>query len=271
MGEPLSRSGRIFVGPPTTFENAFPTLEDAVIEYAEGDILRQGKELNRVASMKRVGGQLRCSNSSCYRGGYEFDFDAHDMVRNKLVSRRLRKTCQGDEGTPKGRKQGRQCLNSIDARLRLVYKPEFMPLRVRIKDKLAALELPRCPGCLGYQPALLDGDGRTLTCIEHQFEILPAGKLRTLRAGHHWYPKVGEVLSSSGDTVALEYFPVSDEQVKSLLEGNADPALRGLVDQCLAEFIPVIQPSRPHQHMTKAEGRFALSAIAPSDVWKVCS
>jgi hypothetical protein len=80
MGEPLSRKGRIFVGPQVSFAEAFPGLEDVTVEFTEFLYAQQRRKgVHRVRSQ---GGQMRCGNERCFRGGYEFDFMIHDMLRN---------------------------------------------------------------------------------------------------------------------------------------------------------------------------------------------
>jgi hypothetical protein len=114
MGEPLNRSNRIFVGPPVSFEEAFPGIEDVTVEfteYAYGTERRKG-----TFSIRRQGAQMRCSNDRCYRGGYEFDFTVHEMIHKRETHREIEMRCEGDEGTPK-RRIGRSCDRSIKGRI----------------------------------------------------------------------------------------------------------------------------------------------------------
>jgi hypothetical protein len=110
MGQPLNRSGRIFVGPPVSFDQAFTGVEDITVdftEYSYGTERRKG-----TFRIRQQGGQMRCSNDHCYRGGYEFDFIAHEMIRTGETHREIEMRCEGDEGTPK-RRRGRSCDRSI--------------------------------------------------------------------------------------------------------------------------------------------------------------
>lgn len=128
MGEPMDRSKRIFV-KFGSFEKAYPTLQSVTVEsYEDGDgVFRAFSDSpNRTFGNPRpwTGGLLLCSNPSCRRGGFEVDFDVHDMVREKLVTKEFVKRCPGDEGSPKGRRRGRRCLNTLHCRATLTYKQE---------------------------------------------------------------------------------------------------------------------------------------------------
>jgi hypothetical protein len=107
MGEPLNRKNRVFAGPLKSFDEVFPELEDVTVEYTEFELAQQ-KKRGGVFSVRSQGGQMRCGNSACFRGGHEFDFMIQDMVRNHETQREIELHCKGDEGTPK-RRGGRSC------------------------------------------------------------------------------------------------------------------------------------------------------------------
>lgn len=121
----MDRSGRVFLGRPKKFEDAFPDLEDAVLiwqEKGEGVYnVGPGTEKRR-ASMKHIGGLLECSNPNCRRGGYELDLKIlWGMVSNRETEKSGTMRCPGDEGSPKGRRIGRRCTNLIEYRMVVTY------------------------------------------------------------------------------------------------------------------------------------------------------
>jgi hypothetical protein len=120
MGEPLSRKNRVFV-ELGTFDSVFPDLEDVTVEYAEFNLVRETRKGK--FSVRCEGGQMRCSNDLCFRGGYEFDFIIHAMLRDKETKKEIELHCKGDEGTPK-RRRGRACLRSIKAVINIKRKSE---------------------------------------------------------------------------------------------------------------------------------------------------
>lgn len=122
----MNRSNRVFLGEPTTFEKAYPQLEDAVIEYEEsGAGISEWSKGKQKASLKQIGGLIRCSNPLCKRGGFEIDINiiGHMLRNNELIKEGILR-CPGDEGSPKGRIRGRYCINHIKYKMTLNYKSQ---------------------------------------------------------------------------------------------------------------------------------------------------
>jgi hypothetical protein len=118
MGEPMDRSNRFFA-KLTTFANACPNIESASVEYVESSFgIEEGKHFHNAAN----GGLIRCGNPRCFRGGYEMEIVISGMERNKETESKGTLICQGDEGTPKGRKLGDPCGNRIDYTVKIKYK-----------------------------------------------------------------------------------------------------------------------------------------------------
>ena len=119
MGIPKDRSRLVFMdeGP---FEQAFPTLSDAVAEYVEWDYAI--KKRAGTWHVKELGGLMACANERCRRGGYEIDREIHRMIRERLTEKKVRLLCRGDAGSPKGRRKGRRCTCALDAVIRIAYK-----------------------------------------------------------------------------------------------------------------------------------------------------
>ena len=120
MGRPMDRS-KLFIDPPVKdFEVAFPTLEDAILQYTVsnfGDDTRKDR-----FSVREEGGLLHCRNPRCNGGGYEIDRQIIKMISEKVTEKSIELSCGGHEGTPKGRKIGRGCLYSIVGTLTLKHK-----------------------------------------------------------------------------------------------------------------------------------------------------
>lgn len=120
MGTPMDRTNRLF-GELSTFDEVFPELEDAIIEYTESG--RFSDPLStRVHSVRRQGDLIRCSNNSCRQGGFEMVSDIYDMIRDNVSERQGYKICAGSEGSPKLRRVDRPCSNSINYKIILVHK-----------------------------------------------------------------------------------------------------------------------------------------------------
>jgi hypothetical protein len=124
MGEPMDRSGRIFSRPTKSFEEAFPTLENAVLRYEVFDFgTPKGKG---IFSLREEGGLMRCRNPRCYRGGYEIDSEVSKMIYENQTEKHIDLSCEGDEGTPK-RIRARSCDFSIEGDITLKFKQPKTP------------------------------------------------------------------------------------------------------------------------------------------------
>lgn len=130
MGKPADWSNRLFVPVTEKFEEAYPELEDAIIEWKEEgkgigiSLTPKEKEqkFNRKMNVRKEGTLIRCSNDFCYRGGFQLGLIIHDMIFKKEDVREGFMVCEGDEGSPKGRRIGQKCLNHINYKITLKYK-----------------------------------------------------------------------------------------------------------------------------------------------------
>jgi len=119
MGEPMDRSRRVFMrfGP---FQQAFPTLDEATVEFTEYYFMQEMRHGTWHVSWD--GGLMPCGNTFCRRGGYELDRQIQEIARSGAVEKEVRLDCRGDEGSPKGRRIGRRCQRHIEARITLKYR-----------------------------------------------------------------------------------------------------------------------------------------------------
>lgn len=128
MGEPMDRSNRVFLKPYSSFAEAFPQLEEVLMEsYETGKgVFRWGdaEKQNLYGSpLPLRQGLIHCSNPFCRRGGYEIDLELGRIIQDKKERAEFLMRCPGDEGSPKGRRIGRHCLNALHVRLTIKYKP----------------------------------------------------------------------------------------------------------------------------------------------------
>lgn len=103
------------------FEEAFPQLKSVSVRVEEfGHSV--GKWNTR--HYDRVGEYIDCRNSLCYNGGFSIGELIRDMVRTKETEREETKFCQGYEGSPKGRRKYKDCMNRFQVRVTLEYKDD---------------------------------------------------------------------------------------------------------------------------------------------------
>lgn len=280
MGTPLDRSNRFLSGPPTKFETAFPELEDISIAYREtgkgvsrllGEPGSPETQLGRTASLRTTGGLIRCSNPLCSRGGYEVDYDAHDLLRRKLVTKEFTRRCPGDEGSPKGRRPGPKCLNALHFKLTLKYKPEQAPARVRLKDQISSLAFAACPAC--KYPLIEDKciEGPRLSCGQHVFGPAPHGKLELVsRTDNGWWPKVGEQIEAGG-RAWVDCLKLDVRSANGLIDGTASPELRTTAQSCCSGNVPILFETDGIFWQVRCEGKtFKRTVLEGADLRRFC-
>ena len=109
--------GTFVFGEKTTFEKAFPDVEECVVEVEETGRGRF-KSLNQDAKHHRNPGRyINCSNPECYNGGFDIGSAIHDMVRARETEREGSELCQGNEGSPKGRRIYKKCQNFFEYKI----------------------------------------------------------------------------------------------------------------------------------------------------------
>jgi len=101
------------------FEEAFPDLEDAEVEWQGLDLegLPLTDEVQRMHYKSGVfQGVIHCDNPSCQEGGFEVERVIDRMFQAGEVEQAGIIVCPGWEG------EGRPCVRSISYRIKLVYK-----------------------------------------------------------------------------------------------------------------------------------------------------
>jgi hypothetical protein len=115
------------LGEKVTFEKAFPTIEDVQVQVEEEGYLygfRQGKSTPKRYSPPNMGEYIDCSNPLCYKGGFSIGSILREMAKEKKTDLETSRTCQGYEGSPKGRRKYRECINHFDIKVHIKYKKE---------------------------------------------------------------------------------------------------------------------------------------------------
>ncbi len=103
------------------FAEAYPdiaTLKVVVEEKGEGVYQALG---SRVYSEKNVGEFVDCSNSLCYNGGVSIGSILRSFKKGEEHYERTH-ICKGYEGSPKGRRKYRSCLNTFKVTIDISYK-----------------------------------------------------------------------------------------------------------------------------------------------------
>lgn len=107
----------------TKFAAAFPQVESFKIEVLEQKDFWGREASHRHYSLENEPGEyINCNNSSCYNGGVSIGDILKTMVRENLRDFEVTKICQGNEGSPKGRKIYRKCLHQFKITASIEFK-----------------------------------------------------------------------------------------------------------------------------------------------------
>lgn len=108
-------------GGKGTFEEVYPQIDAITVEVQENDL---GRDISKRTYAKHnfPGEFINCSNSMCYAGGYHLGSLISSMVREGKTSAEGSAICRGNEGSPKGRRIRRKCLNHFKVNVSIRYK-----------------------------------------------------------------------------------------------------------------------------------------------------
>ncbi len=110
-----------------TFEQTFPRIKSMRIEIeeeGEGTTTRHGDGTKKhsFSVPSPPGPYIDCSNPLCYNGGLHVGRLLKFMVERGDTELESVESCQGFEGSPKGRKKHGECLNMFKVKIQLEYK-----------------------------------------------------------------------------------------------------------------------------------------------------
>jgi hypothetical protein len=109
------------LGKKVSFAEAFPQIDDLEIEVEESEVWPVGER--RFTRAYPPGEYINCSNHLCYNGGVRVGSLLRQMVDARRTEGELTQSCQGYEGSPRGRRHYRSCMHRFRVRVRLTYKP----------------------------------------------------------------------------------------------------------------------------------------------------
>jgi hypothetical protein len=108
-----------------SFDEAFPEIDNLTVEVEESG--HGISDCDRRSTYKKQyfpGEYIDCSNPLCYNGGFSMGSILREMVKNKQTELETSKLCQGNEGSPKGRKIYKKCMNFFKIKVSVCYKEE---------------------------------------------------------------------------------------------------------------------------------------------------
>jgi len=111
---------RLIFGEKTTFERACPEVEECVVIVEEEGHNSDGHP----RTYRNPGQYINCSNELCYNGGFNIGLPISGMVRNRETQREDSALCQGNEGSPKGRRIYKKCSNFFKYKISIKYRSD---------------------------------------------------------------------------------------------------------------------------------------------------
>jgi len=117
------RQSTPFFGGKVPFSQAFPQLEKAEVHVKTFDQwLGQTKTWFR--NQDYLGEFFDCDNHLCYNGGFNIGEVLRAMVRERQEELSGTASCQGYEGSPKGRRKYGRCFRRFEYTVKLTYKEQ---------------------------------------------------------------------------------------------------------------------------------------------------
>ncbi len=112
-------------GTTSKFSQAYPeikTLKITVAQDAAGYYSRGNHRQSSTFNESNVRGKLQCCNSACQRGGINLDSFIRRATRDRAAELSDSAVCCGDEGSPKGKREGKPCMNFFEITAEITYR-----------------------------------------------------------------------------------------------------------------------------------------------------
>lgn len=106
------------------FNQAFPKIQSLNVKVVETGDLNYGSSKTHYYDENSAGEYINCNNPRCYDGGFSLGEILRELIKKNESVFEGAKFCQGNEGSPKGRKIYQKCLNRFEIKAEIVYKEE---------------------------------------------------------------------------------------------------------------------------------------------------
>ena len=113
------RDANFVFAKKVSFAEAFPEIADVRVEVEFGHAMDGNPK--RVYTKSYLGEYIDCDNGLCYNGGFSIGEVIRSMVSEKTTDRDGSAICRGYEGSPKGRRKYRDCLNFFRYKVHIDY------------------------------------------------------------------------------------------------------------------------------------------------------
>lgn len=111
----LHREANYVFSRKVPFKEAFPEIKSVTVRTEESGYSPSGRYFDkpsfRVYDENTLGEYIDCSNPLCYGGGFSIGQILREMVSERHTHHEKTTFCKGYEGSPKGRRRYRSCVN----------------------------------------------------------------------------------------------------------------------------------------------------------------
>ena len=118
------RESKSLLPKTASFSDVFPEIKDLSIEIEQDSF--HNKKLDTIKSFYDIknppGPFIDCDNPFCYNGGFNIGNILKYMIVRKETEEENTISCQGYEGSPKGRRKDDDCLNQFNYKIKIKYK-----------------------------------------------------------------------------------------------------------------------------------------------------
>ena len=135
------RETQFLFAKKVSFKEAFPEIKKLEIRAKESGYGVYEEFDTKYYSIEHLAGEfIDCSNPLCYNGGFSVGKILREMVREKETHYGGLKICQGYEGSPKGRRRYRRCINSWEVTIDLEYYTDEELKKIREMQKTSEIK-----------------------------------------------------------------------------------------------------------------------------------
>jgi hypothetical protein len=121
----LFRESTPMFGTKGTLAEVYPQIKDIIVEVQESGYGVDSWNSNRTYTKDFFPGEfIDCSNPSCFGGGFQLGSYLRRMVTEGNTELEDSKSCRGNEGSPKGRRIYRSCINTFEFKIKIQYETQ---------------------------------------------------------------------------------------------------------------------------------------------------
>jgi hypothetical protein len=114
---------RFFLGEKVPFSRAFPQIEKVDVRVRISEWPSE-KTTPHYYTQHNLGEYIDCINPRCYKGGFRIGDDLRRMVAQRQEEFSGSASCQGYEGSPKGRRKYGPCDMQFEYTIKVTYKDQ---------------------------------------------------------------------------------------------------------------------------------------------------